>query len=400
MFEFDETYYLENNPDVAAAVKNGEWPSGLMHYNVSGRAKGRRAVPPVDVEWYVSAYPQAAVEIAAGKASSAADHYHRMGKSRGYLPSQHAARPANPAAPRSRHGGLWTDAGNALDIIAGRLDIGQITAPQAAALTTWVIDGFLILPGAVPTAVLDAAEADLDRAFRGEWPGLRFALLGGADSVEWRAEVATQPAVALDLHWASTPIRQLIFSPKILAFLHLLFERRVLASQTLGASRGWAHEPQQDSANVVFSLPLQFVGCSIAFEDLPEGTGELYAYRGSHRLAEFPYGDHKSAEEAKRLVPDLDVNSAAQRHLELVRRQAAGLGLEAQHLRAKRGDAIVWCADLVHGQSALSSSLTRKNVVAHYCPAEVAPDYFESGRSVQIRAFTSTSCYTTAHYRE
>ena len=37
---FNEFYYLNQHPDVAAAVERGEYKSGLEHYLVEGRAKG------------------------------------------------------------------------------------------------------------------------------------------------------------------------------------------------------------------------------------------------------------------------------------------------------------------------------------------------------------------------
>ena len=43
---FDETYYLATNPDIAAAVAKGGFPSGLSHYRAHGRLEGRLPVPP------------------------------------------------------------------------------------------------------------------------------------------------------------------------------------------------------------------------------------------------------------------------------------------------------------------------------------------------------------------
>lgn len=43
--EFDETYYLGTNFDVAQAVKNGDFASGRAHFLSSGRKEGRRGAP-------------------------------------------------------------------------------------------------------------------------------------------------------------------------------------------------------------------------------------------------------------------------------------------------------------------------------------------------------------------
>lgn len=39
---FNEDYYLNSNPDVAAAVQAGQFQSGLDHYNQFGQAEGRQ----------------------------------------------------------------------------------------------------------------------------------------------------------------------------------------------------------------------------------------------------------------------------------------------------------------------------------------------------------------------
>jgi hypothetical protein len=178
VFEFDEQWYLENNDDVAAAVANGDWPSGYMHFCTVGRSRGRVGGPPVDEEWYVTTYPLVAKEIAADKAAGARDHYYRIGRYRGYLRSARARRPENPAGFRSRYGGLWTDQGNALDIVAGRLDLGMITPEQADLSSWWINDGYVVIENAIAEDVLDRALADMDRAYEGGFPDLKFNIHG------------------------------------------------------------------------------------------------------------------------------------------------------------------------------------------------------------------------------
>ena len=45
--------------------------------------------------------------------------------------------------------------------------------------------------------------------------------------------------------------------------------------------------------------------------------------------------------------------------------------------QARKGDALIWAADLAHGGKPISQDHTRLSIVTHYCPAEVAPLYFE-----------------------
>nr|WP_290226528.1 hypothetical protein [Trichocoleus desertorum] len=41
---FDETYYLEANPDVAQAIASGAFTSGLDHFTQFGRLEKRESV--------------------------------------------------------------------------------------------------------------------------------------------------------------------------------------------------------------------------------------------------------------------------------------------------------------------------------------------------------------------
>jgi hypothetical protein len=399
MLEFDEDYYLQNNPDVAEAVRKGEWPSGLTHFCVSGKAKGRKAAPSVDVNWYLSAYPQAALEIASGKVASVRDHYHSLGKQRGYLPSPRARRATNPAAFRSRYGGLWTDVGNALDIIAGRLELGLINAEQAVLLKSWVNEGYVILRHAVPDAIIDGAQADIERAYRNDFPGLRFDVQGASARTPPSLETPTPAAAALDLHWFSDAIRRAIFTHEVLEFLHLIFERRVLASQTLAFRQIPPRQSRQDSAYLGFSLPMQFAGSYIALEDIMESAGHPACYTGSHRLAEYRYRNaFKSAAEARRVHPTIDLTAEHQRHLELIQKQSQGVGLSIDRVLARRGDALIWGPDLAWESPAIGESQSRKCIVTHYCPAELIPDYFEATTDRQIRSFAGNAFYSSQHY--
>jgi hypothetical protein len=396
---FDEAYYLESNPEVAEAVRRGEWSSGYVHYCVLGKARGMAASPPVDAAWYLASYPCVARDIAEGRAVSPTEHYDRLGRFRGYLPSPAAHRPDNPSATHSRFGGLWTDAGNVLDVIAGRLDLGLVSATQAAMLTAWVSNGYVVLPAAISTDILDRAEEDLDRAYHGDFPDLRFNVRSVGQRCPWSKETLEQPTKALDLHWFSASIRELIFAAGLLDFLHLIFERRVLASQSLSFWRGSAQNAHQDSAYVNYSLPLQFAASWIALEDVRSGAGELFYYAGSHRMPEFLYANRfKGSEEARRANRELDLTSDLSRHVQLIPDQALGAGFPKETFNARRGDVLFWNADLAHGGAPISSVQTRKSVVTHYCPADVVPIYFERTPHREVRSFEQRAFYSSPNY--
>jgi hypothetical protein len=125
---FDERFYLDNNPDVAAAVTAGRLASGLQHYERVGHKEHRKArFGDFQPQFYYYSYPMARQDIASGKASDLFDHYNRIGRHRGYLPNPSAPRPDNPSVVVSRFGGTWLDMANAGDMIEAKLEIGRIT---------------------------------------------------------------------------------------------------------------------------------------------------------------------------------------------------------------------------------------------------------------------------------
>ncbi len=65
---FDEVYYAQSNPDVAAAVERGDTPSLHWHFVNVGYFEGRRGHKlVVDATWYLRRYPDIARAFARGQ---------------------------------------------------------------------------------------------------------------------------------------------------------------------------------------------------------------------------------------------------------------------------------------------------------------------------------------------
>ena len=382
---FDEDYYLKRHPDVAAAVKDGRVRDGWSHYVRSGRRENRDArLGDFNPAFYTKAYTRACEEVAAGMAEGMLDHYTRFGRARGYLPDPEAPRPDYPDAIPSRFGGLWFDAANGEDLIAGKEEIGLITEDQARLLRKFRRDGFVVLPGALSPKLCDRATEVLDRAYSGKLEGQLFEcarLFGDFTPNPWRPEVNAANGKALAVHYLSGAVRDLIFAPAISEFLKLAFESFALASQTLGFLRGSGQEGHQDTAYVNYTRPRNFVASWAALEDVTVGAGELFYYVGSHKIDDFLFGGkYKVMYDCMRANGGkLPPGEAAEFVRSLERRAQEG-DLPKEVFAAKKGDVLFWHADLVHGGNPVSADITRKSIVTHYCPIRLAPLYFESGR--------------------
>jgi hypothetical protein len=77
---FDEQSYLAANPDVAAAIRRGEYSSGHEHYVNFGYLEGRDGGGPVFSErWYLRINPDVSEAVRLGVWTSGLHHYQTVG---------------------------------------------------------------------------------------------------------------------------------------------------------------------------------------------------------------------------------------------------------------------------------------------------------------------------------
>ena len=77
---FDEHYYLEMNPDVAAAVAAGQFATGYDHYIEYGQFEGRSPSPYWDEAYYLQENPDVAAAVKAHTVTSGFMQYYLYGQ--------------------------------------------------------------------------------------------------------------------------------------------------------------------------------------------------------------------------------------------------------------------------------------------------------------------------------
>ncbi len=159
----------------------------------------------------------------------------------------------------------------------------------------------------------------------------------------------------------SQAVRALASHPTLLDFLGHAYGRRPFPFQTLNFVRGSQQAAHMDSL-FFDSEPARFMaGVWLALEDITEDSGPLFYYSGSHRL-------HASGWDA---LPDMPVGVAGMdvsvRHSQDLAALLAEHGLEKVTLTPKKGQAVVWTANVAHGGSpVLNRASTRQSLVIHY----------------------------------
>lgn len=155
----------------------------------------------------------------------------------------------------------------------------------------------------------------------------------------------------------AAPVAALAAHPRVCALLELLFRRRAIPFQTLNFEVG---TQQRAHADVIHfdSVPHGFMcGVWVALEDVDAGNGPLFVVEGSHRLPRFDLHD-----------VGLPRGFASYRRYEdFVEELVAVSGLPRRELHLRRGQAVVWAANLLHGGTVIREpGRTRLSQVTHY----------------------------------
>ncbi|MCC3410895.1 MAG: amino acid ABC transporter substrate-binding protein [Microcoleus sp. PH2017_29_MFU_D_A] len=83
---YNETTYLQENPEVAKAVASGLIPNGFEHWVKFGFTEKRKPQISFNEQFYLDANPEVAAAVAKGSLSSGFEHYARFGAAEGRKP--------------------------------------------------------------------------------------------------------------------------------------------------------------------------------------------------------------------------------------------------------------------------------------------------------------------------
>ena len=198
-------------------------------------------------------------------------------------------------------------------------------------------DGYVIIPDALSGDLIERAVVELDRLF---------------DDEQTRADRRVQDAWEYE-----GPAREIAIAPGVLDMLRYLYGREPVPFQTLTFQRGTEQRGHADAIHFN-TLPPRFM-CAVwvALEDIGPEAGALFYYPGSHKLPELaPAHLGQRADEFDYV--------AYENYLEELMKT---LGYQPKTFTAKKGDALLWSSNVVHGGSPiLDASSTRRSQVTHY----------------------------------
>ena len=208
-------------------------------------------------------------------------------------------------------------------------------------------------------AVLDFPDVDLDARIDriqhhlGPRYGIDFDTPGSDKTV---GERRVQDAWQFD-----EDVRAIATNQAIIDLLGKLYGRNAFPFQTLNFPVGTQQDGHSDSVHFS-SLPERFMcGVWLAMEEVGPDAGPLFYYPGSHRWPIMTNGL------IGRRGYGSDLSSAQAPYGPAWRALCEAHGAQEEVFLARKGQALIWCANLLHGGSRQNDlTLTRWSQVTHY----------------------------------
>jgi Phytanoyl-CoA dioxygenase (PhyH) len=149
-----------------------------------------------------------------------------------------------------------------------------------------------------------------------------------------------------DTHKFNADVRRIATNPQILALLSTLYGRPTWPFQTLNFPVGTQQRFHSDSVDFS-SVPERFMcGVWVALEDVGPSQGPLMYFSGSHKWPIF-VNEHLGFCQAANNTDAPSQKSFEKLWEALVRNN----GLQPTQFHAKKGQALIWAANLLHGGS-------------------------------------------------
>ena len=160
----------------------------------------------------------------------------------------------------------------------------------------------------------------------------------------------------------SEMLQSLSLNPIIIDTLKMLYKREPYPFQTITFNYG-SNQPLHSDTIHFDSMPQRWLSAVwVALEDMTENNGSLLYVPGSHKLPIFDFYDLK----LKCAGFDDQFDSYAE-YEEFIRKLVEVGNLKTEPLICKKGQALIWSANLIHGGDIIRDpNSTRYSQVTHY----------------------------------
>jgi len=213
---------------------------------------------------------------------------------------------------------------------------GVLTEPDRQSFAE---QGWLIFDTGIASGVIDRARGDASAA------------------IAARPYDPESPNRIQDAWRASRAVHDVAIALGVLAVLREAYGREPRPFQTLNFEVGTEQQAHADTVHFN-SRPAGFMcGVWVALEDIDESSGPVFYLTGTHRWPELAPADWDAP-------PGTEHYDRYEAH---VARQVAEAGIEPVAALLRKGEALLWAGNLLHGGSPrLDPERTRHSQVTHY----------------------------------
>jgi ectoine hydroxylase-related dioxygenase (phytanoyl-CoA dioxygenase family) len=249
----------------------------------------------------------------------------------------------------------WLDQPNAFEEVDSRLHRNELSAADAELCRYWSTNGYVILRNLIDDQILDSVWEAYERAIR-------------AGKIKLEPESAGEndphPGRYLNPHKKIGALCKILKHTELLRSIRLLMEREPKPLQTIFAHKGSQQGLHSDSIHMT-TYPLGYLTAAwIAFEDIHPDCGPLVYYPGSHRL---PYVFSKDVGISETDFRNDGYAPYRARYEPYIRQLVEEHQIEPHYFHAKKGDVLIWHANLIHGGSPRRIlDFSRHSLVCHF----------------------------------
>jgi Phytanoyl-CoA dioxygenase (PhyH) len=247
----------------------------------------------------------------------------------------------------------WLDRDDRDVLVSAAEDSGYLTEYGAHLCRRFARDGYCVIEGAV-------SGEDCERAWHAfdGWARSHPEVVG-----EVPDKVAPDFGRQVNIHRYVPEMRELLHHPVITEAIDVLLGFKCIPFQTIPSYFGSQQLAHSDAIHMA-TFPLGLLAASwIALEDITADSGPLFYHPQSRRLP-YLFSDELgiTADVARR---------GRQVYLDVYEPGIAACvkknAFDTPHFVAKKGDALIWHHNLIHGGSAVTNpNSTRKSLVCHY----------------------------------
>ena len=244
----------------------------------------------------------------------------------------------------------WMDRNVTTEEVKQKLQQTNFSDDVKEQILNWKENGYLVLNNFLSTEVADSINKEIEN-------------LLATNQVEF-----TLGNKVMFANKKSSLIQGIANQKSITYILSFILGRKVIPFQTINFITGSQQHAHSDFIHMTTYPVGYLIAIWIALEDIDETSGPLSYYPGSHKL---PYVLNHDYERGGNLFT-VGADSNYLKYEEKIGEIVKTTHLPKKIFTAKKGDVLVWHANLLHGGEKITNpNKTRKSMVVHYFAEDV-----------------------------